>query len=235
MTTPLGMKCPCQIRQQHPSLCQHCLCGALPPKHLIRRSNSLTSSGAAQAVLLETRCIPGGMDSRRLESLLRQYDGVRVLHLGDAPRIWGGWHDASVSWGHHTCGYDRTRECPLLCVDGLLAIGPSLLAKFAGWRAFCCAAAAGSGCSQQFGHCITCNELPDASCSSPAGCSRGWMWRCGTGWAASPLQQNCWGATAQSPTPGAPSRMCPRCAAASVPDNMAPVSEAVRTPSVAVA
>jgi hypothetical protein len=47
-------------------------------------------------VPLETRCIPSGMDSRRLGTILRQYDGVRVLHLGDAPRMWGGWHDKLV-------------------------------------------------------------------------------------------------------------------------------------------
>jgi hypothetical protein len=52
-------------------------------------------------VPLETRCIPGGMDSRRLSALLRQYDGVRVLHLGDAPRMWGGWLDEAVRWCHH--------------------------------------------------------------------------------------------------------------------------------------
>lgn len=48
-------------------------------------------------VPLETRCIAGGMDAWRLGALLRQYDGVRVLHIGDAPHMWGGWDDQPVT------------------------------------------------------------------------------------------------------------------------------------------
>ena len=92
-------------------------------------------------VPLETRCIPGRMDSRRIGSLLRQYDGVRVLHLGDAPRMWGGWHDTSVSLRQnetvsidmhgYPCGLQHWTVAPMLAMahDCLLN---GLLAAFCG-------------------------------------------------------------------------------------------------------
>lgn len=81
---------------------------------LLQCAESITAM-RVQMVPQETRCIPGGMDTRRLGSLLRQYDGVRVLHLGDAPRMWGGWHDASVSYVEMRCNCISLTDISMPC------------------------------------------------------------------------------------------------------------------------
>lgn len=52
--------------------------------------------GGAQEQQLETRCLPANLTDRELKGALRDQGGVRVLHLGDAPLLWGGWEDTKV-------------------------------------------------------------------------------------------------------------------------------------------
>ena len=88
---------------------------------LLQCAESITAM-RVQMVPLETRCVPGGMNTRRLGSLLRQYDGVRVLHLGDAPRMWGGWHDASVSFVEMRCTCVSLADVSMLCNNRITRI-----------------------------------------------------------------------------------------------------------------
>ena len=46
---------------------------------------------------LETRCLPANLTDQELRGALRDQEGVRVLHLGDAPLLWGGWEDPKVA------------------------------------------------------------------------------------------------------------------------------------------
>ena len=47
---------------------------------------------------LKTQCVPSALTDRQLVNALSGAASVRVLHLGDAPLLWGGWEDTQVRW-----------------------------------------------------------------------------------------------------------------------------------------
>mmetsp|Transcript_4800 Transcript_4800/g.13790 ORF Transcript_4800/g.13790 Transcript_4800/m.13790 type:complete len:879 (+) Transcript_4800:326-2962(+) len=75
-------------------------CGAVTPQPCEEgaRVHSPGRSGGTsfKEQQLETRCLPASLTAEQLRGAVREVGNVRVLHLGDAPLLWGGWEDSSM-------------------------------------------------------------------------------------------------------------------------------------------
>lgn len=61
-----------------------------------RSSGKSATPSHHEVAKLETKCVPEGLTDQQLSAALSSMSSVRVLHLGNAPVIWGGWEDPMV-------------------------------------------------------------------------------------------------------------------------------------------